>query len=175
MKTNHTPERWRDRGFSMVEILVVGAIISILTLIGVPNLRCHIQKTKLQTAMNDLVDARDRVELFEMEMGHWPATLEQAYGNMKPPETVVYCTENNDGDAGHGNELCTFFDSDNPSGQNNHGGMPALGFFVRTNEGIGAPCVGISFAWLACCGAEPVEVGTDEDPNLGHPGNPQSG
>ena len=121
--------------------------------------------------MNDLMTTRDLIEIYEMELGSFPPSLQAAYGDRKVPDTIVYCIDVPDANKGHGNEECTFFDEDNPSGNNNHGGMPGMGYILRTIQGI-APCSNVNFAFLSCCGMEPDVVHCDEEaPSIGHPAN----
>lgn len=168
-------EEWRgaqQQGMTLVEIIVAMGVLSVLATIMVPFGICQIRKAHLASVMEDLVDARAQVELYEAELGVWPPDLEAAYQGQAPPRTLIYCTDGDDADAGHGNEFCTFFDQGNPSGNNNHGGAPYVGYILATNQGVA--CANVRFAWTSCCGGEPIVVAIDEDGDLpGHPGNPQ--
>ncbi len=160
-----------EEGLTLIEVIAVVAVLGILALIGLPMVSCQIQKSRWSSAMNDLMKTRDLIELYEMELGRFPPSLQAAYGDRPVPDTVVYCVDPTDANKGHGNEECTFFDEDNPSGNNNHGGMPGMGYILRTVQGI-APCSNVNFAFLSCCGTEPDVVHCDEEaPSLGHPKN----
>lgn len=157
-------------GFTLVEIFVGMAILSILTLILLPRGVCQIRKSQVASVLEDLRVARGQVELFELEHGRWPTTLDEAFGTQEPPDTLFYCTDENDANAGHGNETCLFFDADNPSGNNNHGGVPGGGFMLRTDFNL-AQCANVDFAWTTCCGGSPDVITYDDDFELpGHPG-----
>ena len=76
-----------------------------------------------------------------------------------------------DANAGHGNEECSFFDPDNPSGNNNHGGLPLLGYTLRTDWDL-AECADFDYAWTSCCGKELEKISYDTDFQFpGHPGH----
>ena len=163
--------RTKANGFSMIEIMITGAVLGVIALIVTPAINCHLQSGRVAGILEDMKHARGQVELFEMEQGRFPVDLQEAYGDKTPPHTVVYCIDPGDANAGHGNEECTFFDQGNPSGQNEHGGFPGLGYLLRTHEEI-APCKNIDFAFLSCCGQQPDIVGMDEDRDPpGHPGS----
>lgn len=158
-------------GFTLMSTIVVVAIIGILMSIAVPVAGCEIQRAKMTTVLADLSFGASLIEAFEIEHGTYPNTLEELYANGAVPADLIYCYDNPDGNSGHGNEICAFFDDVNPSGNNEHGGIPSLGFLLSTTPNL-APCKDFSFAWTYCCGREPVTVPTDEPSNMpGHPGN----
>lgn len=165
-------ERRRPRlGFTLIETIIALTVLSILSMILLPRGVCQIRKSKVASILEDLRIARAQIELFELEHGRWPGNLDEAFGNQDPPDTLYYCTDEADGNAGHGNETCLFFDAGNPSGNNNHGGIPGAGFMVRTDFGL-AECANIDFAWSTCCGRAPDIIGYDDDFALpGHPGH----
>lgn len=165
--------RAAQQGMTLVEIIVALGVLSVLATIMVPFGLCQMRKAHLASVMEDLMDARAQVELYEAELGVWPPDLETAYQGQKPPTTIVYCTDDDDPNSGHGNEFCSFFDEGNPSGNNNHGGAPYVGYILSTFDGV-ATCANVRLAWTSCCGREPDIVAVDEDFDMpGHPGNPQ--
>jgi prepilin-type N-terminal cleavage/methylation domain-containing protein len=160
-------------GVTVIEMIIAVAVVGVLALIGVPWMSCTFQKSHFVQVMEDMRQARAVVEAYEAELGGWPPNLEAAFGSRPVPKSLIYCTESNDGNEGHGNEYCTFFDHGNPSGQNQHEGTPEAGYILRTYDDL-ARCANVRMAWLKCCGEEPRIVSWGEDPGLpGHPSDPQ--
>ncbi len=158
-------------GFTMVELLVIIAVIGIISIVIYPSLRCAYEKARLASATEDLRVARDKIEAFEIELGSWPGTLQEAFGGAEPPRTLIYCYDGEDKNNGHGNEWCSFFDNSNPSGQNQHGGVPGDSYVLRTIEGLSTTCANVNYVWTACCGQDPEEVAQGAAGPNGHPGN----
>ncbi|HUP22444.1 MAG TPA: hypothetical protein VNB06_05835 [Thermoanaerobaculia bacterium] len=154
----------------MIEIVVAVGVVGVLALMAVPWLNCSFQKSHFVQVMEDMRQARALIEAYEAELGAWPPDIHAAFGSRQPPDSLIYCTESNDGNAGHGNEYCNFFDSGNPSGQNQHDGSPEVGYILRTYDNL-ARCANVRMAWLKCCGEEPLIVSWGDEPGLpGHPG-----
>jgi type II secretory pathway pseudopilin PulG len=165
-------DRWGfQAGVAMIEIVVALGVVGVLALMAVPWLNCTFQKSHFTQVMEDMRQARALIESYEAELGAWPPDLNVAFGSRPPPDSLIYCTESNDSNAGHGNEYCTFFDTGNPSGNNEHGGTPEAGYVLRTYDDL-ARCANVRMAWLKCCGEEPriVAWGDEETGLPGHPG-----
>jgi prepilin-type N-terminal cleavage/methylation domain-containing protein len=162
-------------GVTLIELIVTVGVLGLLATMAVPWMKCSIQKARYARVMDEMRHVRDRVEAYEAELGAWPPDLEAAMRGEPVPDSLVYCTESGDANGGHGNETCLFFDSDNPSGNNNHGGIPGAGYLLRTQDYL-SDCAGVRFAWTTCCGRAPELVAWNDDTGLpGHPGNPQGG
>ena len=172
MKDPRTHASPSANGFSMIELMITAGVLGIVVLIATPVVTCNLQAGRVSGILDDMKHARGQIELFEMEQGRFPVDLQEAYGSGKPPDTVIYCIDPGDGNNGHGNEWCTFFDDGNPSGNNQHGGFPGLGYLLKTHADI-APCKDIDFAMLSCCGQQPEIVHTHEDRDP--PGHPSGG
>lgn len=166
-------ERLTVAGFTLLGLLTSLAIIGIIAAMATPALTCHIQKSRMTSVLVDLNYGSDLIEAFEIEHGRFPFNLDEVYSSLDPvPDTLIYCIDDEDNNNGHGNEVCSFFDAGNPSGNNNHGGIPDLGYSLRTIENV-APCADFSLAWTYCCGREPRTVATGDEANVpGHPGRP---
>lgn len=156
---------------TILELIIIIAVLGIVAAIMIPRYGCAIQKSRMAEAMEDLERAKGQIEAFKAELGRFPPSLEAAYGDQRPPEDLFYCIDLGDGNAGHGNEWCSFFDPDNPSGNAPVGSLMGIGYILRTKEELALSCQGVNFAWVTCCGREPQIAGPD-DKTPGHPGNP---
>jgi type II secretory pathway pseudopilin PulG len=164
-----------EAGVTLLETIVAIGVIGVLALITVPWISCTFQKSHFTQVMEDMRQARALIESYEAELGAWPPDLGAAFASRPVPDSLIYCTVDADGNAGHGNEYCTFFDTGNPSGNNEHGGTPEAGYILRTYDDL-ARCANVRMVWLKCCGEEPRIVYWSDDPGLpGHPGDPQGG
>ena len=86
-----------ERGFTLIEILVVVAIIGILGSIAVPGLKNAMRKSKKNATIAELRVFRDSMQRYAGDKGHFPtmlefdmkslAPLQDAY--MKRPERLV--------------------------------------------------------------------------------------
>lgn len=162
-------------GITLIEVLLVVAIIGILAFLGSRPLLCHLSQAKMASKMSDLSHARDLIEAFEVENGYFPPTLRDAFTSAAPPVHLIYCVDDEDGNRGQGNEFCTFFDEQNPSDNNPPQSAPGAGYLLLTERNL-CPCKNVDFAWLACCGMQPAVIGLDGDPVLpGHPGHGPDG
>lgn len=62
------------KGFTIIELLVVVAIIAILASVAVSSLTEHRAKTRDAKRMQDLLQIRTAIELYHLEHGHYPIT-----------------------------------------------------------------------------------------------------
>ena len=62
----------RERGFTFTEILIVVAILSILTMIAVPNLLAALNKARQGRTMGDLRSIAQAVEAYSVDNGYFP-------------------------------------------------------------------------------------------------------
>lgn len=74
-----------SRGFTLLEILIVCAIIATLAGIAVPTYTNILKKLKAQEGSSELEDISKQIQLFEMEHGRLPETLEEAGISMLDP------------------------------------------------------------------------------------------
>lgn len=80
-------KRWlRRRGFTLLELLIVMAIISTLSTIGFVYYRKFIEETKEKKAISDINEIANRIEEFNQENGRYPDSLEEVgMGDFKDP------------------------------------------------------------------------------------------
>ena len=74
------------RGFTLIEILIVVAIIGILALLLIPNALTAIQKSKQKSTMKDIVSMATAASDFVTDNGEW--TFSQS-GDINPTSDFV--------------------------------------------------------------------------------------
>lgn len=62
--------RRKNKGFSLIELMIVVAIIAILAMIMTPNLLTAIQKAKLKATMEDMRNVGMAVDSYMTDWGH---------------------------------------------------------------------------------------------------------
>ncbi len=171
--TRGASPRQRMSGLTLVEVLLAATVIGIISLIATPFFLCTLSKSRMASRLSDLQSARDSVELFKAELGSFPLSLEDAFRGAPVPSHLIYCVDDDDANAGHGNEFCTFYDPGNPSGKAPPGSLMGAGYILMTQRDLCA-CQDVDFVWLSCCGQEPRFVAPGEMKNPpGHPGKPK--
>ena len=65
-----------DKGFTLLELLIVVALIAIITALAVPQFRHTPQKAKEAVLKEDLYTLRDVIDQYFTDKGKYPATLE---------------------------------------------------------------------------------------------------
>jgi general secretion pathway protein G len=70
-------ERAALRAFTLVELIIVLAILALLLTIAVPRYFAHIQRTKEATLRQDLAVMRDAIDKFHGDKGRYPNSLEE--------------------------------------------------------------------------------------------------
>jgi prepilin-type N-terminal cleavage/methylation domain-containing protein len=106
--------RFDQRGFTVLELLIVVAILGILALIAIPYFDGRVEKAKLARCMNDLRSVQSTI--FTHSDG-WelprPSTFWDVAWSGKKPGPYAYMVDSEDLNAGHGNDLDQF-DEQNP-------------------------------------------------------------
>jgi type II secretion system protein G len=71
---HHNP----DAGFTLVEILIVAAIIGILVAIAVPGLHSAVSKARQRASMSDMRTIANSLHMYAMDARVFPATMTMA-------------------------------------------------------------------------------------------------
>jgi len=66
----------RRKGFTLVELLVVLAIIATLLAIAVPRYFQHVDRSKEAVLRENLAAVRDAIDQYHADKGRWPDSLE---------------------------------------------------------------------------------------------------
>jgi prepilin-type N-terminal cleavage/methylation domain-containing protein len=72
------------KGFTLIELMIVVAIIGVLAGIGIPMYNSNVNKAKLQEAVDSLGAMKDEVCTFAGANGHPPGNLHEG-----PPDTIL--------------------------------------------------------------------------------------
>jgi len=70
-------QRVARRAFTLVELIIVLAILALLLTIAVPRYFTHIERTKEATLKQDLAVMRDAIDKFHGDRGRYPESLEE--------------------------------------------------------------------------------------------------
>jgi len=65
------------RGFTLIELIVVFAILALLISLAVPRYFTHIERAKEATLRQDLQVMRDAIDKFHGDKGRYPSSLDE--------------------------------------------------------------------------------------------------
>ena len=78
----------REAGYTLVELLVVVAILGLLTLIATPFVLRYLDSAKVSTSRTEIANISAGLDLFKIDVGRYPTTEEGLDALMKPPQGV---------------------------------------------------------------------------------------
>ena len=73
MKTYHRAQRATQQGFTLIELMIVVAIIGILAAVAIPAYQDYTVRAKVTEAMNIAAGAKTAVAEYYQSEGSWPA------------------------------------------------------------------------------------------------------
>lgn len=99
------PRARPDAGFTLLEVMIVAAILAIVASIGVPQYRSALQAARVQKARQELVTIAGAVDGYRARFGYLPLTLYQVgFGGRLDPWGTAYCYLNYGDGTGDGLE-----------------------------------------------------------------------
>jgi general secretion pathway protein G len=69
--------RLRARAFTLIELIIVLAILALLLTVAVPRYFAHLERAKEATLRQDLAVMRDAIDKFHGDKGRYPESLEE--------------------------------------------------------------------------------------------------
>ena len=78
----------RERGYTLMELLVVLAILGLLTAIATPYVLHYLQTAKVKTARTEIFNIGAGLDMFKSDVGRYPTTREGLQALLKQPPEV---------------------------------------------------------------------------------------
>lgn len=75
----------RDRGFTLVELMITVAIAALLVAIAVPGYAAFVERARMQKAMTEINELQMRLHAWRGANGDWPADLDAIDGPKVDP------------------------------------------------------------------------------------------
>ncbi|KAF3996042.1 type II secretion system protein [Glaciimonas immobilis] len=71
-----TPARSRNKAFTLIEMVIVMALIGLLLTLAVPRYFMALENGKIKVQQQNLASIRDAIDKFYGDQGHYPETLD---------------------------------------------------------------------------------------------------
>lgn len=93
----------KQQGFTLIELMIVVAVIGVLAAIAVPQYQKYVGKSEAATALASITGLRTNVETYVVEMGSFPTT-----GQVVPPSSALGVITYTTGASGAGSIIFGF-------------------------------------------------------------------
>jgi len=77
----------KNRGFTLLELLVVLVILSLLAALVIPKLTGRVDEAKIDTAKVQLKEIKRALEMYKLDNGNYPSTAQGLKALVKKPDT----------------------------------------------------------------------------------------
>jgi len=69
----------KTRGFTLIELMIVLAVLSIIVAVGYPSYMEHVKKSRRAEGMGQLLELADRMERSYSDQGTYPTSVSEVY------------------------------------------------------------------------------------------------
>jgi type IV pilus assembly protein PilE len=69
----------KTRGFTLIELMIVVAVLSIIVAVGYPSYMEHVKKSRRAEGMGQLLELADRMERAYSDRGTYPTNISEVY------------------------------------------------------------------------------------------------
>jgi prepilin-type N-terminal cleavage/methylation domain-containing protein len=91
IKKHRHPAVRKDHGFTIIELMIILAILAILVALAVPAYKDYTIRSKISECINGAAVAKIQISEFRQTLGAWPGTIQDA-GINHPSGESRYCT-----------------------------------------------------------------------------------
>ena len=82
---SHRYLRMRGGGFTLVELMITVAIVTILAAVAIPSYTRAMDKSRITVAKRDIVDLQMRLDRYFTQRNTYPASLDAIAGGLLDP------------------------------------------------------------------------------------------
>lgn len=83
-----TKKRYRDAGFTLIELMIVIAILGLMAYMVAPRLMGVMGKAKPKIALTDIKNLETALDLFYLDVGRYPTEAEGLKALLQAPENL---------------------------------------------------------------------------------------
>jgi general secretion pathway protein G len=76
-RSHPCPQRARRRGFTLIELMVVMAIVALLLSVAAPRYFAHLERAREAALRQTLLVVRDAIDKFHGDTGRYPVVLDE--------------------------------------------------------------------------------------------------
>lgn len=85
-QTLHSPRHRQQRGFTLLEIMVVIVILGILASLVIPSLMGNKDRADRQKAVSDIVTLENALDMYKLDNGRYPTSAQGLQALVKEPQ-----------------------------------------------------------------------------------------
>ncbi len=93
MRTSHTPINRKQRGFTLIELMIVVVILGLLSTIIVPKIMNRPEQARRVKAQTEIASIQSALKLFKIDTGNYPTTSQGLQALVNNPGIKNYSSE----------------------------------------------------------------------------------